>query len=190
MPHPTVDTPKEGHIISNAWLVAAIAALSALMLTACVSGHVVNGVFVNEARGFKIPLLRDGWQQIEVEGTDLAFRAEPSGQVAALIVSCEGEQPIPLRILARRLFFGIGAKRVIAQEPISLNGAEAIHILLEGRLQDAEVMVSSYVARDGNCAYDLVYVASPEAFQDRLPEFERFVRGWVLIDKGSEPQVK
>lgn len=182
-------TPKEGHIISNAWLVEAIAALSALMLTACASGYVVDGVFVDEARGFTIPLLRDGWQPIEVEGTDLAFRAEPGGQVAALFVSCEGEQPIPLRVLARRLFFGISAKRVLAQEPISLHGVEAIHMLLEGRLKDTKVMVSSYVAKDGNCAYDLVYVAPSEAFQDRLPEFERFAKGWALVKKGSKFQV-
>src|SRR5574337_332903 len=83
---------------------------------------------------------------------------------------------------------GIGAKRVMAQESVSLNGTEAIHILLEGRLKDTEVRVSSYVAKDGDCAYDLVYVASPELFQDRLPEFERFVRGWILTDKGSKFQ--
>jgi hypothetical protein len=160
------------------------------MLTACASSYVVDGIFVDEARGFKIPLLREGWRQFEADGTDLAFRAEPGGQVAALFVGCNSEQSIPLRILARRLFFGINAKRVIAQQPISLNGTEAVHTLLEGRLQDTEVMVSSYVAKDGECTYDLIYVAPPALFQDRLPEFERFVKGWVLTEKGSEFKVQ
>jgi hypothetical protein len=130
-------------------------------------------------------MLRDGWQQIEVEGTELAFRAEPGGQVAALFVNCEEEQPTALRILARRLFFGIGPKQMVAQNVISLNGTEAVHTLLTGRFQETPVIISSYVAKDGDCAYDLVYVASPEAFQDRLPEFERFARGWTLTEKGS-----
>ena len=125
-------------------------------------------------------MLSDGWRQFEAKGVDLAFRAEPGGQVAALFVSCEGQQAMPLQILARRLFFGIGAKQVMAQELVSLNGTEAIHILLEGRHKDAGVMVSSYVAKDSDCVYDLVYVAAPTVFQDRLPEFERFVKGWVL----------
>ena len=180
---------ERGHIFPYAWRLESALVLVLLMLTACASSHVVNDIFVDEARGFKIPLLRDGWQQFEVEGTDLAFRAEPGGQVAALLVSCEGVKPIPLRILARRLFFGISAKRVVTQEPISLNGTDAIHTLLEGRLKDTEVMVSSYVAQDGHCAYDLVYVASPEVFQDRLPEFERFARGWVSTEKGPKFQV-
>ncbi len=149
----------------------------------------MDGVFVDEARGFKIPLLRDGWRQFEAKGLDLAFRAEPGGQVAALFVSCEGQQELPLRILAKRLFFGIGAKQIMAQEPVSLNGTEAIHTLLEGRLNEADVMVSSYVAKDRDCVYDLVYVAAPTVFPDRLPEFERFVKGWLFTEKGSRFQV-
>ncbi|MDE2179645.1 MAG: hypothetical protein KGJ40_02205 [candidate division NC10 bacterium] len=141
---------------------------------------------VDEARGFRIPMLRDGWRQLEVEGTELAFRAEPGGQVAALLVNCEEEQPTALRLLARRLFFGISSKQVVAQNVISLNGTEAVHTLLTGRLQETPVMVSSYVAKAGECAYDLVYVASPEAFQDRLAEFERFAKGWTLTAKGSK----
>ena len=31
---------------------------------------------------------------------------------------------------------------------VALNGTEAIHTLLEGRVKDAEVMVSSYAAKD------------------------------------------
>lgn len=182
---------KGGRISLNARRLEGIATLILLILTACASNHVVDGIFVHEARGFKIPLLREGWQQFEMEGTDLAFRAEPGGQVAALLVNCDGEQPIPLRILARRLFFGIDAKRVITQQPISLNGSEAIHTLLEGQLRDAKVMVSSYITKNDDCTYDLIYVAPPELFQDRLPEFERFVEGWILIDKkGPESQVQ
>ncbi len=134
-------------------------------------------------------MLRDGWRQFDAEGADLAFRAEPGGQVAALVVTCEGQQGIPLRILARRLFFGIGARRVMAQEPVSLNGTEAIHTVLEGHLKESDVMVSSYVAQDHACVYDLIYVASPSVFQDRLAEFDRFVSGWAFTKKGSGFQV-
>lgn len=177
--------PKGGHIFQHAWRLEGVAALALLVLAACASSHVVDGFFVDEARGFKIPLLRDGWRQFEAKGLDLAFRAEPGGQVAALFVSCEGQQELPLRILARRLFFGIGPKQIMAQELVSLNGTEAIRTLLEGRLEDDDVMVSSYVAKGRDCVYDLVYVAAPALFQDRLAEFERFVKGWLFIEKGS-----
>lgn len=183
MPRPRVCTPRGGHIFPNVRRLEGVAALALLVLTACASTHVVDGFFVDEARGFRIPMLRDGWRQFEAEGVELAFRAEPGGQVAAVFVSCEGQHEIPLRILARRLFFGIVAKQVMAQEPVSLNGTQALHTVLEGRLRDADVMISSYVARDAACVYDLVYVATPTTFQARLPEFERFVKGWVFTGK-------
>lgn len=131
-------------------------------------------------------MMGDAWRRVEAEGVDLAFRAEPGGQVAALIVSCEGQQDLPLRLLARRLFFGIGAKRVLSQEPVSLNGTEAIRTVMEGRLKEADVTVNSYVAKHGDCVYDLVYVATPASFQDRLPDFERFVKGWALSGRKKD----
>jgi hypothetical protein len=191
MPHLRVYASRGGHIFPYAWRLEGALVLILFTLTACASRHVVDGFLVDEARGFRVPLLRDGWRQLQVDGTELAFQADPGGQVAALFVSCEEEeeQPMTLRILARRLFFGIGPKRVVTQNVISLNGTEAVHTLLTGRLKETDVMVSSYVATDGECTYDLVYVASPEAFQDRLPEFERFVKGWVLTEKGSTRHV-
>lgn len=134
-------------------------------------------------------MLRDGWRQLQVDGTELTFQAEQGGQIAALFVSCDEEQPTTLRTLARRLFFGIRAKQVVAQNVISLHGTEAVHTVLTGRLREADVMVSSYVATAGECVYDLVYVASPDTFHDRLPEFERFVQGWVFTDTDSRTQV-
>lgn len=185
MPHLRVYAPRGGHIFPYAWRLKGALVLIVFTLTACASRHVANGFLVDEDRGFRIPLLSDDWRQLQVEGTELAFQADPGGQVAALFVSCGEGQPMTLRMLARRLFFGISAKRIVTQDAILLNDTEAVHTVLTGRLKETDVMVSSYVATDGECVYDLVYVASPEAFQDRLPEFERFVKGWVLTEKGS-----
>ncbi|PWB80968.1 MAG: hypothetical protein C3F08_03065 [Candidatus Methylomirabilota bacterium] len=192
MPHLRVYTSRGGRIFPFAWRFAGALILASFIATACAPRHIVDGFLVDEALGFRIALLRDGWRRLEVEGATLAFQAEPGGQVAALFVSCEERQPITLHVLAKRLFFGIRAKRVVTQNVISLSGTEAVHTVLTGRLEEADVMVSSYVARNGECAYDLVYVASPETFQDRLPEFERFVQGWTLTEntpgRGTERQ--
>jgi hypothetical protein len=189
MPRLRVYTPRGGHIFPNVRRLEGVSALALLVLTACAGARIVDGVLVDEARGFKVALLSDGWRRFETEGVEVAFRADPGGQIAALFVECDRQQTVPLQILSRRLFFGIGAKRVIEREHVSLNGTEAIHTLLEARHKDTEVMVSSYVAKDATCVYDLIYVADPAGFEERLPEFERFVKGWVLTGKGSELQV-
>lgn len=173
-----------GRLIPSPWRRERVAAFALLLtLMGCATTRVHDGFLIDETRGFKVPVLRDGWSPIEARGVEIAYRAEPGGQIAALFVSCNGEQGLPLRTLARRLFFGIGAKQIVTQEPISLDGAEAIHTVLEGRLSDTDVMVSSYVTKDAACVYDLVYVATPAAFPKRLSEFERFVRGWAFTTK-------
>src|SRR5574337_960419 len=152
MPHLRVYTSRGGHIFSSyARRLKGAMVLVLFMLTACASRHIVDGFLVDEAKGFRIPMLRDGWRQLKVEGTELAFQAEPGGQVVALFVSCEEEQSMALRILARRLFFGISPKQIVAQNTITLNGTEAIHTLLAGRLKETDVMVSSYVTKDDAC---------------------------------------
>lgn len=186
MPHLSVYTSRGGRIFPYARRFEGALVLVLFTLTACASRHIADGVLVDEARGFRIGVLRDGWRRLDAEGAELAFQAEPGGQVAALFISCEERRPITLRMLAKRLFFGISSKRVVTQTVTSLNGAEAVHTVLTGRLQEADVMVSSYVTRGSECVYDLVYVASPEAFQNRLQEFERFVQGWALTEQGSE----
>jgi hypothetical protein len=190
MPPLNVHRPKGGRIFPNARPLDRLAALALAALTACAAPRatVVDGALLNEVRGFKVPLLRNGWNQFDMEGVEIAFRAEPGGQVAGVFVSCEGERMLPLKTLARRLFFGIAAKRIVSQEVGSLDGAEAIHTILEGRLTDQDVVVSSYVAKDAECVYDLVYAASPRAFDDRLPEFERFVKGWTFTRRGLAPE--
>src|SRR5574337_1393612 len=127
MPHLRVYTSRGGRIFPYAWRLEGVLVLILLTLTACASRHIVDGFLVDEARGFRIAVLRDGWRQLQIEGTELAFQAEPGGQVAALFVSCEERQPITLRMLAKRLFFGISSKRVMTQNLTVLNGTEAVH---------------------------------------------------------------
>lgn len=115
----------------------------------------------------------------------LAFQDEARQGLIALFQSCEGEGRLPLRTLARRLFFGLKEKQVLEQRLVSLDGSEAIHTLLQAEFEGDEVKVSSYVVKKAGCVYDLVYLAPPSAFSTGLPDFERFARGWEL--RGKEP---
>lgn len=155
--------------------------LFALLLTSCISGKVRDGLYLDEARGFKVPFLQEGWRRIELPEVALAFQDEAEKATIALFLSCEGEGKVPLKVLARRLFFGLRDRRVLEQRTLSLNGAEAIQTLLQGRLEGEEVKVSSYVVRGDGCLYDLIYFAKPEAFDERLGDFERFARGLEFL---------
>lgn len=172
----------------------------ALLLASCVSGKVVGGLYIDEARGFKVPFLQEGWRRIELDEVELAFRDEAEKATIALFRSCKDDRA-PLKVLARQLLFGFKDRRILEQRALSLNGAEAIQMILQGRLEGEEVKVSSYVVQgpvlsrspapersEGKgevegpgCLYDLVYFARPEAFDKGLDDFEGFVKGLELL---------
>jgi len=170
-------------IVPSRKLVRAL--LPAFFLAACTSGKVIDGFYVDQAQGLKVPFLRDGWRRIELDGVLLAFHDEARQGLIALFQSCEGEGRLPLRILARRLFFGLKEKQVLEQGFVSVDGSEAIHTLLQAEFEGDEVKVSSYVVKKGGCVYDLVYLAPSSTFSMGLPDFERFVQGWRV--HGREP---
>lgn len=145
----------------------------------------MGGLYIDEARGFKVPLLQEGWQRIELPEVALAFQDEAGKATIALFLSCD-EDRTPLKVLARRLFFGLKDRRILEQRTLSLNGAEAIQTILQGKLEGGEVKVSSYVVRGSGCLYDLVYFAKPEAFDGRLGDFDRFARGLEFLRRRPE----
>jgi hypothetical protein len=63
---------------------------------------------------------------------------------------------------------------------VSVNGKTARHAIIDGRAGDGgePVRVELYVIRDDRCLYDFLYVAPPETFDARRPDFERVVQGF------------
>jgi hypothetical protein len=96
----------------------------------------------------------------------------------AAFSSCEGPQRAPLRVLARRLFFGLKEREVVEQEPISLDGAEALRTVVRADQDGTPVIVESVVVRRGACVYNMVLAAPPADYPPLRPDFDRMAAGW------------
>ncbi len=169
----------------RASLAAGVAGLTvAALLGGCAAGRVVDGGYENPATGFRIPLPPAPWVQVSIPDVEMAFRHPSAGGTIAAFSSCEGPSRAPLRILARRLLFGIKEREVVEQSPTSLDGAEALRTVVRGDLEGTPVAVESVVARRGACVYDLVLVAPRGVFPALRPAFESVVAGWRALATG------
>ena len=85
-------------------------------------------------------------------------------------------------LLLGRLLLGIRERATIAQEEVSVNGRQALHRVLDGRLDGAAepTRIEAYVMKDDRCVYDLVYAAEPSSFDAWRAEFHRFVESFAL----------
>jgi hypothetical protein len=148
-----------------------------LLLAGCGGGRFLNGAYLDEAKGFRVGL-PPGWEQVQVEGADLALRQPGAGVTLAVAASCPPAEEAEPAILTRHLFFGLRERELIRQEPVSVDGATGLKTLLLAKAGGTSVLVQAVVIRRGNCLYDLLAVARPEAEAAGETAFGDLLRGW------------
>ncbi len=147
----------------------------------CATGRVVDGVYENSATGFRIPVPPAPWVSVSLPDVDVAFQRPSAAGTIAAFSECGASRRAPLRVLARRLFFGLKERRVLHQEPLALDGAEALRTVIRAEQDGSPVVVESVVARRGACGYDLVLAAPPDDYPALRPDFDRVAAGWRAL---------
>ncbi len=164
---------------------AAIPCMSlAALLAGCAAGRVVDGAYENPATGFRVPVPPAPWVQISIPDVVVAFRHPSGAGTIAAFSGCDGPRRGPLRVLARRLFFGLKEREVVEEVPVSLDGAEALRTVVRADQDGAPVVVESVVVRRGPCVYDLVLAAPPAAYPALRADFDRMAAGWRALPPG------
>jgi len=153
------------------------------LLTGCAaaSGRVVDGVYVDAAKGIRVDLPRSGWQVTQSPGADLVLRHTGADTSMAVSASCPEQERGSLPALARHVFFGLRQVEWLRQEPIVLDGVAGLETVVRGRAEGAPVQVRSVVIRRKGCLYDLIFVAPPETFEARGADFDAFLAGWQFF---------
>jgi hypothetical protein len=156
-------------------------AAGGLFLSSCAGGRILDGLYIDERKGFRVQLLRNGWQVMESSGADLVLRDTRSEARIAVSASCPGEETGPLPALVRHLFFGLRQVKQLRQECIQLDGVAGLETVIAATWEGTPVQVRSIVMRRRGCLYDLLFVAPPESYGDRSMDFESFLRGWRFL---------
>ncbi|MGH7432571.1 MAG: hypothetical protein ACREJL_02330 [Candidatus Methylomirabilales bacterium] len=170
-------------IRSRPGLSAAVTRMACIggLLTGCAAGKVVDGVYMDPAKGFRVNLPRSGWQLTRSPGADLALRDTGTDASMAVSASCPEQERGPLPALARHVFFGLRQVEWLRQGPIMLDGVTGLDTVVRGRWGGAPIQVRSVVIRQKGCLYDLLFVAPPENFEARGADFDAFLAGWQFF---------
>jgi hypothetical protein len=155
----------------------ALAAALALALGACAGREIVEGVY-HAPSGYRVRLPGGAWTLAPESRADLELRhrTAPAGMLVNAV--CD---PVVARrgddVLGRHLLLGLRDRRVMEANEVPVNGRAASHRLLEGRMRQSEerLRIESYTLTGDGCVYDLLYVATPEAFDAWRGDFQRFV---------------
>lgn len=156
---------------------------TALALSGCVTAgpRVEHGVF-RAPPFFRVTLPGPEWGVATASGAELELRHR--GTRAGILVNVECGEELgrrDLTVLRRRLFLGLREREPLENGHATVGGMPAVRSMMDAEVvdQDERMRVEAYVAKDGQCVYDLVYVAPAATFAERQPDFQRLVDSFV-----------
>ena len=163
------------------WAPLALAVGVVIVLTGCSERRIENGVYHSE-KGYRLTLPGADWSIAADSQADLELRHQDG--LAAMLANAECDDRARSRsagLLLGHLLIGIHDRATIEQNEVSVNGHQALHRVLEGRVaaDGAPTRIEAYVLKDGACVYDFAYAAPPASFEAWRADFRRFVESFV-----------
>lgn len=110
----------------------------------------------------------------EPEQADIAFEHKTSGAIASLNSVCRPQKNATIEELSRSLFMGLPERKTLDQRRITLDDVPA----LDATVESGDIRVRAVVLKKTGCTYDLMYIAKTAAFDQTLPDFDRFLKGF------------
>jgi hypothetical protein len=111
-----------------------------------------------------------GWERVQVENADIAFRHPREGTIAVRS-RCGLSDPLSLEWRSRELYVGVGAER-LSQRSLEVNGFPAYEIVA----RVGEVWIRTIVLWTGSCLVDLALARNDGVAESET--FESFVAGF------------
>ena len=165
----------------------ALTAAALLSLAAsCATGPLrpVDGRLVHRELGYSVdpPRFDPGqWRQVQVEGSDLAYRRS-DGASLALMSDCTRGSARPV-LLARQLLIGTSERELIESHPIALRGHAGWKLAFRTLEDGREVTVRAVVVTADECTFDWLWVAPGR--EEGAPWF---VDWWASFERGEAEQ--
>jgi len=129
---------------------------------------------------YRVGPLDGAWREVHREGSAVGFFSDAAGAVIEVNVSCRDDaDAAPLPALTHHLLIGYAERALREEERVPLAGREALHTVVDARLDGVPVSLDLYVMRRDGCVFDLSYAAPRERFAGARAAFARFVRGFA-----------
>jgi len=163
------------------WAPLALALGAVIAFTGCAGRRIENGVYHSD-KGYRLTLPGPDWSVTADSKADLELRHQDG--LAAMLANAECDDRAKSRsagLLLGQLLIGLHDRATIEQNEVSLDGRQALHRVLDGRVaaDGAPTRIEAYVLKDQSCVYDFAYAAPPAAFEAWRADFRRFVESFA-----------
>ncbi len=149
-------------------------------------GHLPKGHFDEQTRTMRagqavylVGPLSPSWEVVHVEHASVGFFNRAVGGIIQANVTCRDDaDAAPLQTLMRQLLIGYTDRRPTLQEQTRFLGRDALHYVVEARLDGVPMTLDLWVAKRNGCIFDLSFAAPPDRFGDGAADFRCFREGF------------
>jgi hypothetical protein len=151
-------------------------------LIGCGAAGLQDGVYRGPNYAFRVGPTPPSWQQLSADHAALAFRNPADEATIGVNARCGTEaEDVPLGSLTQHLFIRFTERQIERQEVVPFDKREAMHTILEAKLDGVKLKFDVWVLKKDGCIYDLMYMAPPDRYGRGSQEFSRFVSGFSTV---------
>lgn len=152
------------------------------LMWGCASTGLDGGVYRGDGFAFRIPDPPSHWRAVDAEQAALAYRDDPHEGMVLINARCGLESDdVPLQALTQHLFLQFTDRQITSQETVPFDGREAMHTVLDAKLDGVPMRYDVWVLKKDGCVYDLLYLAPPDRFDKGQASFRALVRGFRTV---------
>jgi len=161
--------------------------VGAATLSGCATGGLQNGVYRGQGFAFRVIEPGAGWAPLEAAPAAVAYRNEQSSASMMVNARCgkDGDD-VPLIALTNHLFLMFTDREIIEQEVVPFDDREAMHTLMNAKLDGVPMTYDVWVLKKDGCVYDLLYLAPAATFERAHGSFDALVQGFATMDPDDD----
>lgn len=148
----------------------------------CTSFQVKEGTFLPHHGQYTLDIPGRDWDISQLNNEEITLQHKGSQATIALVSSNLESEKAPLESLSERLFIGIKDKKVLLKEIVPVSGRQAMHTILEFRVNKQKLKMDSYIIRAGKTVFDLVFWAPHNAFDNNQSDFKTMVQSFKILE--------
>lgn len=114
---------------------------------------------------------------MKLERGDYAYRT-PTGNGVTVASSCERYSEAPLKVLTRQLLFGSRDIDYKKQEPMEIDGVEALYTSLSAKTEGVPIFMEIVVLSKLQCVFDISLVGKKQLNDSEMIEFLAFAKSF------------
>jgi hypothetical protein len=160
--------------------------LCALLLTTVSCAHTLAGSYDPEHRQacnagacYVVGALDGSWNFLHREGAAVAFFNPATNAIIESNASCRDDsEAAALEALTNHLLIGYTERHVATQALVTIDQREALHTIIDAKLDGVPMTLDLYVLKRNGCIFDLSLASPPAAHEQLAAPFAAFVSGF------------